>query len=212
MADRETASGELGLVQGFVNTVDLQDGPEELTDPNTLKSWLVANRLMESSQPVDDADLKHAIALREAIRGMIAANSGIPVYPVDVATLNHAAAASGLHMRFGTDGKPRLEPAATGVLGGHGRNGGAGARCRRPRGLEGGLESVDRALAEDCPRVDLHARTSVGSIHRTPRRGRRHRRTEAGHHTAPEQPDGGSGACRPGDAVPRRAWARPLSG
>ena len=121
MADRETATGELGLVQAFVNTVDLQDGPEELIDPNTLKGWLVANRLLETSQPVDDADLKHAIALREAIRGMIAANSGIPIYPVDVATLNHAATASGLHMRFGTDGKPRLEPAATGAVGAMGR-------------------------------------------------------------------------------------------
>ena len=121
MADRETATGELGLVQAFVNTVDLQDGPEELTDPNTLKGWLVANRLMDSSHAVDDADLKHAIALREAIRGMIAANSGFPVYPVDVATLNHAAVASGLHMRFGADGKPRLEPEATGPVGAMGR-------------------------------------------------------------------------------------------
>jgi branched-chain amino acid transport system ATP-binding protein len=56
---------------------------------------------MASSQPVDAADLKHAVALREAIRGMIGANSGFPIYPVDVATLNHAAVASGLHMRFG---------------------------------------------------------------------------------------------------------------
>src|ERR1700730_3432803 len=121
MADRETATGELGLVQAFVNTVDLQDGPEELTDPNTLKGWLVAKRLMDSSQPVDDADLKHAIALREAIRGMIAANSGFPVYPVDVATLNHAAVASGLRVRFAADGKPRLEPDATGLVGAMGR-------------------------------------------------------------------------------------------
>ncbi|HEV2028250.1 MAG TPA: CGNR zinc finger domain-containing protein [Candidatus Dormibacteraeota bacterium] len=121
MADRETATGDLGLVQAFVNTVDLQDGPEELTDPNTLKTWLVANRLMETSLPVNGADLKHAIALREAIRGMIAANSGFPIYPVDVATLNHAAVASGLHMRFGTDGKPRLEPDAAGAVGAMGR-------------------------------------------------------------------------------------------
>jgi predicted RNA-binding Zn ribbon-like protein len=121
MADRETATGYLGLIQVFVNTVDLQDGPEELTDPTTLKRWLVANRLMENSQPVDDGDLKHAIGLREAIRGMIAANSGFPIYPVDVATLNHAAVASGLHMRFGSDGKPRFEPNAAGAVGAMGR-------------------------------------------------------------------------------------------
>jgi predicted RNA-binding Zn ribbon-like protein len=121
MADRQTATGELGLVQAFVNTVDLQDGPEELEDPNTLKAWLVARVLMDGSQPVGEADLRHAIAVREAMRGLIGANSGFPVYPVDVATLNEAAATSRLRMRFGADGKPRLEPDVPGVVGAMGR-------------------------------------------------------------------------------------------
>src|ERR1700730_14308975 len=121
MADRETATGDLGIVQAFINTVDLQDGPEELTGPNTLKAWLVAKGLIAESASVDDGDLKHAIALREAMRGVVAANSGYPIYPVDVATLNHAAAASGLHMRFGADGRPRIEPDAAGVVGAMGR-------------------------------------------------------------------------------------------
>ena len=93
MADRQTASGDLGLIQAFVNTVDLQDGPEELTDPNTLKAWLVAKGLLGAAHTVDESDLKHAIALREEIRGAIGPNSGFPVYPVDIATLNGAAAA-----------------------------------------------------------------------------------------------------------------------
>lgn len=121
MADRETASGDLGLIQAFVNTVDLEDGPEELTDPNTLEAWLVAKGLMGTAQAVEASDLKHAIALREAIRAVIGANSSFPIYPVDIATLNGAAAASGLRMRFGADGKPRLEPAASGVVGAMGR-------------------------------------------------------------------------------------------
>jgi predicted RNA-binding Zn ribbon-like protein len=119
--DRETASGDLGLVQAFVNTVDLQDGPEELKDASSLKGWLVAKRLLESDAQVDASDLKHAIALREAIRGVVGANSGLRIYPVDVATLNEAAAASALRMRFGTDAKPRLEPEAAGVVGAMGR-------------------------------------------------------------------------------------------
>ena len=40
MADRETASGQVGLVQAFVNSVDLQDGPEEFSDPAHLGAWL----------------------------------------------------------------------------------------------------------------------------------------------------------------------------
>lgn len=64
MADREMATGDLGLIQAFVNTVDLQDGPEDLKDPNTLEGWLVAKGLMHGSYPVEASDLKHAIALR----------------------------------------------------------------------------------------------------------------------------------------------------
>lgn len=121
VTDRQTATGDIGLVQAFVNTVDLQDGPEELNDPNTLKEWLVAQGLLVGSKNVDASDLKHAIALREAIRAVIGANSGSKLYPVDIATLNEAAAASGLRMRFGGDGKPRLEPEATGVVAAMGR-------------------------------------------------------------------------------------------
>ncbi len=121
MADRETPTGVVGLVQAFVNTVDVQDGPEELSDPNTLGAWLVAHELMESGQTVTEADLKHGIAVREAIRGVIGANSGGRVYPLDIATLNEAAAASRLRARFGAGGKARLEPEAGGVAGAMGR-------------------------------------------------------------------------------------------
>ncbi|HXN92277.1 MAG TPA: CGNR zinc finger domain-containing protein [Candidatus Sulfotelmatobacter sp.] len=121
MSERETATGELGLVQAFVNTVDLVPLKEELRDSNTLKAWLVANGLMDSAQPVDDSDLKHATAVREAMRGVIGGNSGQRVYPVDLATLNEAATASRLRMRFAPDGRPRLEPEASGAVGAIGR-------------------------------------------------------------------------------------------
>lgn len=121
MADRDTATGVVGLVQGYVNTVDIQDGPEELSNPNTLELWLVAHGLMEAGQEVSEADLKNAIAVREAIRGVIGANTGATIYPLDIATLNEAAAASRLRARFGADGKARLEPEAAGVAGAMGR-------------------------------------------------------------------------------------------
>src|ERR1700694_1553273 len=115
MDSRTEASGALGLAQAYVNTVDLEDGPEEFGDPDTLTSWLVARGLMEPGHPADAADLRHAIAVREAIRGVIGANTGAVVYPVDIATLNEAAGASRLRIRFGSDGKARLEPEVGGV-------------------------------------------------------------------------------------------------
>jgi predicted RNA-binding Zn ribbon-like protein len=121
MADRETAEGELGLVQAFVNTVDLQDGPEQLTDEMTLHDWLVSNGLMAAGAPIDPGDFKHAIAVREAMRAVIGGNSGLRVYPVEIATLNEAATASRLRVRFGASGKARLEPEAAGAVGALGR-------------------------------------------------------------------------------------------
>ena len=121
MAERETASGEIGLIQAFVNTVDIQDGPELLTDQNTLRDWLVAHGLMSAAANVDPSDFKHAIAVREAMRGVIGGNSGLAVYPVDLATLNEAATASRPRIRFGPGGKARLEPEATGAVGALGR-------------------------------------------------------------------------------------------
>src|SRR5438874_9432468 len=121
MSERESARGELGLVQAFVNSVDLQPEVEELKDPNTLRDWLVARGLMDSAEPVDESDLKNAIAVREAMRGVIGGNSGLRIYPVVLATLNQAAAASRLRMRFAPDGRPRLEPEASGAVGAIGR-------------------------------------------------------------------------------------------
>src|ERR671923_888090 len=122
MSERETATGEVGLVQAFVNTLDMEPGTEELKDPDSLRDWLVAKGLMEErTQTADEADLKHAHALREAMRSVIGGNSGMRVFPVDLATLNEAATASRLRVKFGPDGTPRLEPEAVGVVGAMGR-------------------------------------------------------------------------------------------
>ena len=121
MAERETASGDVGLVQAFVNTLDMEPGTEELKDPDALREWLQAHGLLGPGQTVNGSDLKHAIALREAIRSLIGGNSGLPVYPVALATLNEAATASGLRMRFGGDGRARLEPEAAGAVGAMGK-------------------------------------------------------------------------------------------
>jgi len=93
------------LIQAFVNTADLEPGIDALGDADALSGWLVARGLMAAGARASEQDLKHSIAVREAIRGAIGANSGRSVYPVDMATLNGAVAASRLLPRFGPDGK-----------------------------------------------------------------------------------------------------------
>ena len=121
MAQRETATGDVGLVQAFVNTLDLVPRNEEFGEPDALKRWLVTKGLINPTATVDEADLKHALAVREAMRQVIGGNTGQRVFPIDIATLNEAAAASRLRMRFGPDGRARLEPEASGAVGALGR-------------------------------------------------------------------------------------------
>lgn len=121
MSERDEAAGQVGLIQSFVNTLDFRPHAEELKDANTLKDWLIAKGLIQTQDPVSETDYRHAIALREAMRGVIGANNGARIYPVDLATLNEAAAASRLRMRFGPDGTPRLEPEAPGTVGAMGK-------------------------------------------------------------------------------------------
>src|SRR5438094_9291532 len=108
MADRETATGAIGLVQAFVNSVDLEDGPEALTSPEALATWLSDRGLVPAGAASDQDDLRHAIALRPALRGIISANSGAAVYPFEVATLNEAAAAIELLAGVSADVASRL--------------------------------------------------------------------------------------------------------
>ena len=115
MADRDTATGVLGLIQAFVNSVDLQDGPEELSHPDALKAWLVAHELMEAGPSVSEADLRHAIAVRES-RKAACARPMCPAMGPHVTVLAHAGSSFGgreraFAVQCGSTGEP-IWPAA----------------------------------------------------------------------------------------------------
>jgi predicted RNA-binding Zn ribbon-like protein len=66
------APGRLAAVQAFVNTLDLEDGTDELSSPAALDAWLLGTDLTEPpTGQSGPAELALAVALREALRGVL---------------------------------------------------------------------------------------------------------------------------------------------
>jgi predicted RNA-binding Zn ribbon-like protein len=115
------APGELALVQGFVNTFDLEAERDELASPELLQLWLTRHGLLAKGEPVNDGEHEQVLEVREAFRALLLANNGQPLDAGAVALLEGAAKASPLVTHFEEAGTARLEPATTGVSGALGR-------------------------------------------------------------------------------------------
>jgi predicted RNA-binding Zn ribbon-like protein len=107
---RSPAPGPLRLVQRFVNSVDLEDGPDDLATPAGLREWLLDAGLLDPGARVGEAERRRAVELREAIRRLAAEDRGA------AAVVNEAARRAGLHPVLTAAGS-RLEPTAGGVDG-----------------------------------------------------------------------------------------------
>jgi predicted RNA-binding Zn ribbon-like protein len=113
---REPAPGALRLVQAFVNTVDLEDGPDRLARPEGLSEWLVETGLLAAPAPIDGEDLARAVAVREDLRLLALANNDAGVRSQDVLTrLGETADRAELTLRFDVSGGSSLVPAAAGL-------------------------------------------------------------------------------------------------
>lgn len=60
------------LVQGFVNTLDLEAGTDALADAGEARSWLVGSGLLNRRAELSSADLVFAREVRESIRSLLA--------------------------------------------------------------------------------------------------------------------------------------------
>ena len=118
--DRSPAPGPLRLVQLFVNTNDLETGPDLLPDAAALRGWMNERGLLDADEPVTDEDHARAIELREAIRELVSAHAGLPHDPKAGDVVNAAALRAGLRPVL-DDPVTRLEPSAGGVDGALGR-------------------------------------------------------------------------------------------
>jgi predicted RNA-binding Zn ribbon-like protein len=112
---REPAPGALALVQDLVNTVDREHGPDLLDDAAGLAEWL-GHRGLAAGGAITNADLDHARELREALRGLLLANSGAAEPPDARVVLEAAAQRAHLAARLPATGAA-LTPLAAGVDG-----------------------------------------------------------------------------------------------
>jgi predicted RNA-binding Zn ribbon-like protein len=113
----KAAPQPLYLVQRFVNSIDLEDGEEELTSPDALRRWLAERGLMQREEPVSEADLRRAVDVREGLRSLLLANNGLPHDEAKVERLDRAAGRASVRVRFRPGQDPDLTPEAGGVDG-----------------------------------------------------------------------------------------------
>jgi predicted RNA-binding Zn ribbon-like protein len=120
--NRQPAPEPLRMVQAFVNTVDVENGVEELTGPVELHAALTRiGALPQGAPPLTAADVLRAVEVREALRNLLHANLGLAPEPAALELLDRTGAASPLSVRFGSNGASSLGSASTGLDGALGR-------------------------------------------------------------------------------------------
>jgi predicted RNA-binding Zn ribbon-like protein len=113
----QPAPGELELVRQFVNTNDVEDGIEDLATPEQLAEWMSAHGLHAGEVPLTKADVRRAISLREALRGLLLANGGEPLDRDAVKSFNEVAGDARLRVSAEGDGAISLQPDRSGIEG-----------------------------------------------------------------------------------------------
>src|SRR4051794_6056362 len=98
------APGELELVRAFVNTWDADEDVERVPGPVELGAWLADQGLLDPGAPVTAAEHRTAIEVREALRALLLANSGLELDPDAAPVLDGAARRARLGVRFAPDG------------------------------------------------------------------------------------------------------------
>lgn len=115
------APGRLELVRAFVNTLDIEEGTEELVSPMALAGWLAARGLggEQAGGKAAAGDLRTALELRESLREVLLAHtSRTGPDAASAAGLGSIAAGLPVRLEAGADGALRPAPAGTGVAAG----------------------------------------------------------------------------------------------
>jgi len=104
------APGDLALVRAFVNTLDRDEGLDQLATPEDLSAWLLEHELLERGTVVTAADVRRAQLFREALRTLLLGNNdGRPVPEEATGVLDDVAARSRPRLRIGAGATLSLE-------------------------------------------------------------------------------------------------------
>jgi predicted RNA-binding Zn ribbon-like protein len=110
------APGALATVQAFVNTLDIEQGTDKLDRPAALDRWLAETGLHQAgtrgAAATGPADLRRAIELREALRGVLRSHVTGEQPAGPARSLGRIAADLAARFDVGADGQIRLAPAA----------------------------------------------------------------------------------------------------
>jgi predicted RNA-binding Zn ribbon-like protein len=138
---------DLQLVIDFVNTLDLDQGTDELDTTSSLAAWLSDRNLLDGPvRDVDDGHHAQSLELREALRAAIVAHNGGERDPRSTRELERTAEEGQLSVRFEADGSVTLAPRAGGAMG-------ALARLLVPvahAAADGSWQRVKACAADDC--------------------------------------------------------------
>ena len=111
----------LELIRDFVNTADLERGEDRLADGRGLQYWLVFHGLAELRHRASEEDAAEARAVREALRELLRAHTGVDVdQELASRTLDIAARNAGVSVSF-AGGSIAFVSSAKGATGGLGR-------------------------------------------------------------------------------------------
>jgi predicted RNA-binding Zn ribbon-like protein len=140
------APGELELVREFVNTWDADEDVESIPGPAELRAWLSEHDLLDAGDRVSAADHRAAIEVREALRALLLANSGLDLDPDAAPVLDGASQRARLGVRFDPEGRVHTAPGTGGVAGALGRLIAIVAAAQE----EGTWGRLKACLADDC--------------------------------------------------------------
>jgi predicted RNA-binding Zn ribbon-like protein len=116
--DRPQAPGRAAVVQAFVNTADLERACDPFELPGGLACWLVAEGLLQAGDSALEADVRRAIALREALRDLLSAHNRLHADGLAArSVVDDVALRAELRFALTPDDRPELRATAEGVDG-----------------------------------------------------------------------------------------------